>query len=119
MKFEPLCKKEFEVLEHPNKFLDKLNDNKDYILGFKQGIKTSFSIFQDFLDLYIRYHNNVKLLLKEQKHVWKKWVEFYEKSSDIAVSNYTQKYNNWLFSFIFSFDVDTSINGDVFIKIDS
>lgn len=119
MKFEPLCEKKYEALKNPDKFLDKLNDNKDFVLGFKQGIKTSFSIFEDFLNLYIRYYNNVKLLLKEQKHVWKKWIEFYEKSSDISINNYTQKYNKWLFSFVFSFDKDDSINGDIFIKIDN
>jgi hypothetical protein len=119
VKIETLSEKKQEAIKNPNKFLNHINDSKDFILGFKQGIKTSFSIFEEFLNIYIRYHNNVKLLLKEQKNVWRKWIEFYEKSSNISATNYLQKYNNWLFSYLFSFDENTSINGDVFIKIDS
>jgi hypothetical protein len=80
---------------------NNLTDKSEFYLGFKKGVNDSFEIFTNFVDLFKRYKNNVKLLMNEQKDVWLKFVQFYEKQSDTNKSNYLSIYNNWLFEFIF------------------
>jgi hypothetical protein len=54
------------------------------------------------VDLYKKYKNDVKLLMKEQKKVWNEWIKYYESHKEIKNSNYLETYNNWLFNYAFS-----------------
>jgi hypothetical protein len=102
MKCEPLKDKKqkmiMDILKSNGKSID---DESDYYLGFKKGVDDSFDTFSSLVDLFKRYKNNVKLLMNEQKDVWKKFVKYYETQSDNNKSNYLNKYNNWLFDYIF------------------
>ena len=77
-------------------------NNKDFSNGFEEGVENSFDIFASFVELYNRYKNDVKLLMSEQKNIWKQWVDFYEKQTKIDQSNYLENYNDWLFDYLFS-----------------
>jgi hypothetical protein len=102
MKFEPLKNKKQKLMKDILiKTDNNLTDKSEFYLGFKKGVNDSFEIFTNFIDLFKRYKNNVKLLMNEQKDVWLKFVQFYEKQSDTNKSNYLSIYNNWLFEFIF------------------
>jgi len=69
--------------------------------GFQKGVEKSFDTFMTIIDQYKHYKNDVKLLMEEQKHLWKEWVDYYEKQSDIPKSEYLIRYNAWLFDYIF------------------
>jgi len=97
IKYEPLKNKKQELKGKNGK-----EKNKDFSLGFEKGIEDSFSLFADYIDLYKHYQNNVKILMNEQKNVWKKWVEYYEKQTNVDKSDYLDIYNTWLFNYIFS-----------------
>jgi len=81
------------------------------LLGFKKGVNDSFDIFASFVDLFKKYKNNVKLLMNEQKDVWLKFVQYYETQSDTNPSNYLNRYNNWLFEYIF-YDINNMSPND-------
>jgi hypothetical protein len=102
MKCEPLKDKKQKMIKNIIKSTDNnINDESEFYLGFKIGVDDSFNTFASFVDLFKRYKNNVKLLMNEQIDVWKKFVKYYETQSDTNKSNYLNKYNNWLFDFIF------------------
>ena len=102
MKCESLKNKKQKMEKDILKSTDKtINDKSEFYLGFKKGVNDSFSVFASFIDLFKRYKNNVKLLMNEQKDVWLKFVHYYETQSNINTSNYLNRYNNWLFDFIF------------------
>jgi hypothetical protein len=116
MKFEPLKNKKQKLMKDILiKTDNNLTDKSEFYLGFKKGVNDSFEIFTNFIDLFKRYKNNVKLLMNEQKDVWLKFVQFYEKQSDTNKSNYLSIYNNWLFEFIFH-DIN-NVNLNDFLSI--
>ena len=108
MKYEPIKNKKQKMKDEVLS-LKKQNDSNEnnFYLGFEKGVDNSFDLFASFIELYKRYKNDVKLLMNEQKNIWSKWVKYYEKQSDVNTSNYLEKYNNWLFEYIFS-----DVNGD-------
>ncbi len=77
------------------------SQSKNYRDGFLEGIEESFKQFKLTIELYRKYKDNVKLLMEEQNNVWRKWVEYYEKQKNIDKDNFLQRYNDWLFSYIF------------------
>ncbi len=83
---------------------DVSEENKFYS-GFEKGVEDSFDLFASVVDLYKRYKDDVKLLMNEQRKVWSEWVNYYDSRSDIDVSTYLDRYNNWLFDYAFS-DID-------------
>ena len=103
MQYEPLkeqkqkIKKDFLSLKNQNN-----TNKKEFYMGFEKGVDNSFDLFASFIDLFKKYKNNVKLLMNEQKKVWSKWVKYYENHSNIDTSNYLEKYNDWLFDYLFS-----------------
>ena len=78
-----------------------LAKDEKYKEGFKEGIEKSFKQFEETIQLYKKYRNNIKLLMEEQNKIWKKWIEYYEKQSNIKKEDFLQKYNDWLFSYLF------------------
>ena len=114
MKCEPLKDKKQKMMKDVLTSTDNnLNDKSEFYLGFKKGIDDSFNVFASFIDLFKRYKNNVKLLMTEQKDVWLKFVQYYETQSDINKSNYLNRYNNWLFDYIF-YDINNMSPNDFF-----
>ena len=106
MLYEPLKNKKHKMEKAILKSTDKtIDDKSEFYLGFKKGVDDSFVIFASYVNLYRRYKNNVKLLMDEQKKIWLKFVQYYETQTDINTSNYLNKYNNWLFDYIF-YDVN-------------
>ena len=101
MKCEPLKDKKQQMIKDILKSTDKNTDESEFYLGFKKGVDDSFDTFASLVDLFKRYKNNVKLLMNEQNDVWKKFVKYYETQSDMNKSDYLNKYNNWLFDYIF------------------
>lgn len=99
MKLEPLKNKKHQI-KQGNKQQSQMKDSTFYS-GFQKGVETSFEIFESLLTLYKRYRNNVKLLMEEQQEVWKTWVAFYEKQSDITQETFLDRYNEWLFDYTF------------------
>ncbi|MEF8848978.1 MAG: hypothetical protein V5A68_07595 [Candidatus Thermoplasmatota archaeon] len=83
-----------------------------YSKGFQAGIEKSFQIFEFYIKQYKRYKNNVKLLMKEEKKLWKKWVNYYEKHSNIKTEEYENRYNEWLFENLFS-DINLTEEGNI------
>jgi hypothetical protein len=112
MKCEPLKDKKHKMIKDVLKSTDNsINIESEFYLGFKKGIDDSFNVFASFIDLFKRYKNNVKLLMNEQKDVWQKFVKYYETQSDTNTSNYLNRYNNWLFDYIF-YDVNNMSPND-------
>ena len=108
MKYESIKEKKQKIKKNINESIDCKDFNKqNYNQGFEKGISDSFDLFATTIEAYKRYKDNVKLLMKEQQKVWKKWVEYYNGKSDIDNSNYLDRYNNWLFDYTFS-----NINGE-------
>ena len=102
MKCEPLKDKKQKMMKDVLISVDKnSNDKSEFYLGFNKGVNDSFNVFASYIDLFKRYKNNVKLLMNEQNQVWKKFVKYYETQSDMNKSDYLNKYNNWLFDYIF------------------
>ena len=40
--------------------------------------------------------------MKEQQKIWSKWIKYYNTKKNINNDNFLDKYNDWLFSYIFS-----------------
>jgi len=97
MKCEPLKDKKQQLKKN-----QKTSDNNEFKIGFEKGVDDSFVLFSSYVDLYKRYKNDVKLLMKEQKNVWSKWVKYYEGQSNVDPSSYLNRYNEWLFDYVFS-----------------
>lgn len=106
MKYEPLKNKKQELKGK----VSKGKNEKEFFLGFEKGIDDSFNLFATYVDLYKHYQNNVKILMNEQKNVWSKWVDYFEKQTNVDRLNYLDIYNKWLFDYIFS-NVDGKSNG--------
>lgn len=108
MNYEPLKHKKHHIIKQA-----KSSKNKDtqYYQGFEQGVDDSFELFASYVDLYKKYQNDVKLLMKEQQPVWKQWVKFYEKKNNVTKDDYLPLYNNWLFDHIFN-DVNNTKTDD-------
>jgi hypothetical protein len=103
MIYEPLKDQKQIVKKSINGSTESNNHNdKNFNQGFEKGVSDSFNLFTSTIEAFKRYKDNVKLLMKEQQKVWKKWVEYYNGKSDIDNSNYLDKYNNWLFDYTFS-----------------
>jgi hypothetical protein len=101
MILDPIKKQKKELLFNLN--TKKSKDKKDdkFFKGFENGISESFKMFDVAINSYDRYKNEVKLLMKEQQSVWKKWINYYNKKSGINNNNYLENYNNWLYNYIF------------------
>jgi hypothetical protein len=97
MKYESLKNKKYKLIKTNLK-----KENTEFSTGFEKGVDESFNLFVSYINLYNKYKNDVKLLMQEQKDVWKEWVKFYENQNNLNKSNYLEKYNFWLFDFIFS-----------------
>ena len=108
MKCEPLRNKKQEMKKDILASKDYSNKERNkFYLGFEKGVDNSFDVFASFFDLYKRYKNDLKSLMNEQKHIWSKWVQYYETKTDINPSNYLNRYNDWLFEYIF-YDVNST-----------
>lgn len=94
-KLEPLSVKEQHIYKK-----NKKSKEDDFCKGFSEGVSEAFQEVQNSIDLFKRYQNDVKLLMKEQKPVWKHWVSFYE-DKNINQDEYLDQYNGWLFDFVF------------------
>ena len=108
MKYEPLKDKKQQLKNQ------KKSDNNEFKIGFEKGVDNSFDLFASFIDLYKRYKDDVKLLMKEQKNVWSNWVKFYENQSNVDPASYLGRYNEWLFDYFFSNINDDS---DTFLSL--
>ncbi|HEC89729.1 MAG TPA: hypothetical protein ENI44_04005 [Thermoplasmatales archaeon] len=95
MGFEPLYKQKQHLEEK------KTSEDKLYNKGYKEGVEEAFKQFEETIQLYNRYKDNIKLLMEEQNNIWKKWIEYYEKQKSITKEDFLQRYNDWLFSYIF------------------
>ena len=101
MKFESLSEIK-KCLSDNGKTKKQIKDNtKDFTDGYQKGIEESFNSFSQLIDQFKKYQNNVKLLMNEEKNIWKQWVSYYEKQSSISKTDYLDKYNSWLFEYIF------------------
>ena len=100
MKLEPLPEKKLELTKDASK-KSKTNKENTFTTGYKTGVSNSFEAFSQLIQQYKRYKDNVKLLMNEQKPLWKSWVSFYEDQNNIAQSEYLDIYNKWLFDYIF------------------
>ncbi|MDH7507659.1 MAG: hypothetical protein QHH15_07765 [Candidatus Thermoplasmatota archaeon] len=106
MLYEPLKNKKQKILNDFSMVNNKIDKESDFYLGFKKGVDESFKVFSTYIDFFKRYKNNVKLLMNEQRDVWLKFVKYYETLSDTNSLNYLNKYNNWLFNYIFCDIID-------------
>jgi len=97
MKYKSLKDKKQELKKNHKK-----SSNNEFKDGFEQGVDNSFDLFASYVDQYKRYKDDVKLLMKEQKNVWTNWVKYYENQSNVDTANYINKYNEWLFDYMFS-----------------
>jgi hypothetical protein len=114
MKCEPLKDKKQKIKKDFLTGSDNgVNKKSDFYSGFKKGVDDSFEVFSSFIDLFNKYKNNVNLLMKEQRDVWLKFVKYVEAQKGIDKSNYLNKYNNWLFNYIF-YDVNDIGSDDLF-----
>lgn len=95
MKLEPLKNKKHNLKKELNK------KNSHFSDGFKNGVDKSFEVFSSYIHYYNRYQDNIKLLLDEQKKIWKEWTKYYDKQDNINKENYLEIYNKWLFNYIF------------------
>lgn len=96
-----------EPLSKQKQYLEKniLSGNEEYKKGYKEGVEEAFKQFEKTIKLYNRYKNNTKLLMEEQNKIWKKWISYYEKQRDINKKDFLQRYNNWLFSYLFEYNI--------------
>lgn len=79
----------------------KPSDKESYQDGIEKGIDESFHSFSDLVTTYLKYQNNVKQLMDDEKHIWKKWVQYYEQQTNISKSDYMNCFNVWLFDYLF------------------
>ena len=100
MKLESLQQKKQQIEKQAPSF-SKESKNDSFNEGFQKGVEASFNTFITLVDQYKRYKDEVKLLMDEQKPLWKEWVQYYEKRSDIPQSEYLVRYNTWLFDYLF------------------
>ena len=114
MIFEPLRDRKQKMEKNIKKTINNEDqDEKNYYNGFNKGISDSFEVFDSTIEAYKRYKDNVKLLMKEQQKVWSKWISYYNGKSDINNSNFIEKYNSWLFDYVFS-DINNEKSNDFF-----
>ena len=59
--------------------INKSSNDDTYYEGLKKGVTESFKFFNYSMSFYNKYKNDVKLLMKEQQSVWKKWINYYNK----------------------------------------
>ncbi len=108
MIYGPLNSKKQKIKKDAIKFAkNDIDSENKFCLGFEKGVDESFDLFASVVDSYKRYKDDVKLLMKEQRNVWKEWIDYYDSQSDIDVSSYLNRYDNWLFNYTFS-----NINGE-------
>ena len=88
-------------------------EENNFYSGFEKGVDESFDLFASVVDLYKRYKDDVKLLMKDQRNVWLEWVNYYDSQSDIDASTYLDRYNHWLFDYAFS-DINGKKSDDFF-----
>jgi len=86
------------------------NEEDTFTKGYMTGIEQSFFSFSSLVKKFQKYQNDVKLLMKEEKKIWKKWVSYYEQNSDISKDDYIEKYNTWLFDYLFLENKEPSFN---------
>jgi len=110
MKLEPLPKMKHQLSKQAKSNGLKQQDNT-FSSGYIEGIKSSFDMFTQLIQQYKRYKDDVKLLMKEQKPLWKSWVSYYEKTNNISQNDYLQQYNTWLFNYIFQESGDENTMG--------
>jgi thymidylate synthase len=76
-------------------------------------------VLSSAVQFYKRYRNNVSLLMKEQRKIWKQWIDFFETSTEgiqsqplrerhTAMHAYLDAYNEWLFDISFSDIIDAT-----------
>jgi len=107
------------INELKQEIIQQLGKNKNtgketYEEGMKIGINESFHSFSDLIAQYLKYQNNVKLLMSKEKNIWKKWVKYYEQQQDITKSDYIIIYNTWLFEYLFC---NTLNNEEIFTSL--
>jgi hypothetical protein len=100
-KLESLNRIKYNLEKQITKY-SKQNKDNSFDDGYQKGMQLSFETFTSLLNQYIKYKDNVKLLMKEQNETWKKWVSYYEKQNNISKSDYNQRFNTWLFDYIFN-----------------
>jgi len=93
---------------------EKQSETNTYKDGVKKGITESFRSFSDLVTTYQKYQNNVKLLMNDEKQIWKKWVDYYEQQNNISKSDYMSSYNEWLFDYLFC---NTIISEEMFTSL--
>lgn len=103
MKIKPL-------IEIREKLKKNTKNSPEYKKGFETGIDTSFEVFTKYINQYKKYYDNIKLLLKEEEKIWKKWVDFYEKQNNINKENLLKIYNKWLFNYFFRVEKENELN---------
>ncbi len=101
--------KDESLIELKEKLKNGITKENDYKKGFEKGIDESFKLFSKYAKNYSKYYNNIKLLLKEDKRTWKKWIEFYDKQKNINKENYLNIYNKWLFDYFFNFSTENEL----------
>jgi len=107
-KLEPLINKKHKLKQEKTSINDKkINDIYD------KAIDDSFSQFFKSIKNFKKYKDDVKLLMKEQKNIWKEWVKFYEGKNNINKENYINTYNTWLFNYIFT-EIDKENSESIF-----
>jgi predicted CopG family antitoxin len=100
MTLKSLSERKKELIHQVSK--NNISNKETYLDGMKIGIIDSFNSFSDLITQYLKYQNNVNLLMSYEKNIWQKWVNFYEKQSKISKADYIKVYNTWLFDFLFS-----------------
>ena len=86
------------------------NEENSFSNGYITGIEQSFFSFSSLIKKFQKYQNDVKLLMKDEKKIWKKWVSYYEQNSDISKNDYIGKYNAWLFDYLFLENEEQTFN---------
>lgn len=109
MNIEPLKNKKQQI----QNIQTKKTKNQEYQQGFEQAINESFNLFAQYIDQYKRYKNNLQLLMKEQKTLWKQWVSYYEAQNNVDKNEYLNVYNNWLFDYLFT-DINNTTSSFLF-----
>jgi hypothetical protein len=79
----------------------KPSERNSYNEGMEKGIAVSFHSFSNLVEIYRKYQNNVKLLMDDEKQIWKKWVDYYERQTNISKLDYINCFNEWLFDYLF------------------
>ena len=102
MKYEPLKEKKQKIKKE---FLKNRKKEDEFFADFEKAVDECFNAFSSHVNMYNRYKDDVKLLMNEQKPVWKKWVEHCDQKN-IDKTDYIVCYNNWLFDYFF-----TDVNG--------